>query len=250
MPSISFFPAAFTFPPKFSIVTSRDQALDKAPAAPRRKPRLRLPTLGLTDRQMEVLALMMLGQEQQGNLPCARPCRGDGENSRLRNPQDPEGSQPHGSGHHGRGTGSQSEAGRRIVWDFAICASIVSRSSHATEEGTRASEVFSSRFSVVRKAIGDTGLCNRWKPPALASRSRSGAVSPVMTNAGTGAPTAWRRRSMASMPVWPSASRRVGDDQVRWSAVLPEAGERFCARSRGLDLAAPTLQDPTHAIED
>ena len=54
---------------------------------------------------------------------------------------------------------------------------------------------------MARNRIGGTGLCSRWWPLALASRSRSGAVSPLMRKAGIAVPSALRRRSMASMPV-------------------------------------------------
>ena len=51
-------------------------------------------------------------QEQQGHLPRTRPCRADGEDSRLRHPQSVEGGQPHGSGHcrHRLGLGVRQDA--------------------------------------------------------------------------------------------------------------------------------------------
>ena len=55
---------------------------------------------------------------------------------------------------------------------------------------------------------------------------------------------------MASMPVLPSARRE--SEMIR-SGLPPfcrQAGERGLARGRGLDLAAPALQDAAHAVED
>ena len=49
-------------------------------------------------------------------------------------------------------------------------------------------ELLSNRLTMARRAIARSGLCNRWWPLSRASRKRSGAVSPLMRNAGTRAP--------------------------------------------------------------
>lgn len=58
-----------------------------------------------------------------------------------------------------------------------------------------------------RKRAGLTGLCSNRKPLALASRSRSGAVSPVRMAAGTARPMARLTSVMASVPQSPSRNR-------------------------------------------
>ena len=58
--------------------------------------------LGLTDRQMDVLAPDDAGKEQQGDLSCSRSRRTDREKSRHRDFESVEGDQSNGGGHRGR----------------------------------------------------------------------------------------------------------------------------------------------------
>ena len=81
----------------------------------------------------------------------------------------------------------------------------------------------------MRNVIGDTGFCRRWYPPALASRSRSGAVSPLMRKAGTGVPSTSRRRSMTLDAGLTIGETKVGDDQIQLSATVHDAGKGGCA---------------------
>ena len=61
--------------------------------------------------------------------------------------------------------------------------------------------------TMLRNSSAATGLWSRAKPPALTSTNRSGAVSPVMTVAGTGRSSRPCTARIASNPVSPPRRR-------------------------------------------
>jgi DNA-binding NarL/FixJ family response regulator len=184
--------------------------------------------LGLTERQMQVLALMMQGMSNKAicrALDLAEPTVKIDVSAILK---------------------ALKAANRTEAVVVAVALGLgpgvsaqVSRAFRClmrrrSEEGA---EALSRRLSVVRSAIGDTGLCSNGKPAVLASRSRSGAVSPVMIRAGIGAPTVARTPAMASMPDRPSA-RRESEMMTSGGAPFPSR----CARAAAPEAAVSTAQ--------
>src|SRR5882672_1402455 len=91
--------------------------------------------------------------------------------------------------------------------------------------------------------MGPTGLCIRWKPFALASLRRSGAMSPVMRSAEYVSQPLYRLD--AGMPTGQSI---VGDDQIGPPIVTGEARQRCAFRFGGDDEATPASQQSAHGI--
>ena len=77
----------------------------------------------------------------------------------------------------------------------------------------------SSLDIMARSAIGLTGLCSRWWPLALASRSSSGEMSPLIRKAGNRATDAFAQAGDGVDAGAPLLQVKIGDDQVRRGAV-------------------------------
>ena len=108
--------------------------------------------LDFTERQMEVLALMMHGKSNKaisrdprcGRTDCEAPCHGY--------PQSVEGHEPHRGGHCSGGVGLAAAAGARIADSGAIVGSAAA---------TSPCWFFKSWLTTERSVIGKIGLCSR-----------------------------------------------------------------------------------------
>ena len=156
--------------------------------------------LGLTGRQVDVLALMMQGKSNKAICRRARPRRTDGEEPRHRHPEGVEGDQPHRGGL----IAAASWAG-----SVAAAASAATGAQKLTDHGAQ--------------APSDAPAC-----AADGSRGRgrrAGArlvVSPLMRKAGIGRR---KRRAAARSPrcrFLPLRQTIIGNDQVRPALVRGE----------------------------
>ena len=108
--------------------------------------------LGFTERQMEVLALMMQGKSNKAISRILDVAEADGEAPRHGYPQSVEGHEPHRGGHCGGSAGLAAAAGARIAGSRAIVGSAAA---------TSPCWFFKSWLTTERSVIGNTGLCSR-----------------------------------------------------------------------------------------
>ncbi len=106
------FSGGIYIPPE--ILERQRTAATAGQATPASRRRVSAAELGLTERQMEVLALMMQGKSNKAICRVARPRRADGEDPRLGDPEGAEGGQPHRGGDGRRRARPRTGAGDRV----------------------------------------------------------------------------------------------------------------------------------------
>ena len=173
----------------------------------------------LTPRQRDVLRWVREGQSNKQIATDARPVRKDREGAPHGAVQDP-----------GRGQSDASDPLQPRLGSLAVHQSVDPRIKFP---------------SSARKRAGRTGLWTRVRPLARASISRSGAVSPDISTAGSAEPQRSRSRPITAIPFSPALRRR---SQITTSGTRPLEVNRSIISSPDPAAMTSAPQDISSAV--